>query len=136
MSVSRRKHHIADKEIPTFSCAGSRALFRIRAAIERSLTDPSLNGMHAAASAGLSVRYANKLLAERNSSLGRLIQSLRLERCRKALEDPLQAYRKVSEIAYAWGFSDMTHFGRSFRRKYGTLPSEYRRMQSKSEVSG
>jgi AraC-like DNA-binding protein len=33
----------------------------------------------------------------------------------------------VSEIAYGWGFSDMTHFGRRFKAAYGLLPSEYRR---------
>ena len=33
----------------------------------------------------------------------------------------------VSEIAYGWGFSDMTHFGRKFRAAFGLLPSEYRR---------
>lgn len=75
------------------------------------------------------MRYANKLLSERDSSLRSLIQELRLERCRKALDDPLQAHRSLSEIAYAWGFSDMTHFGRSFRKFYGMLPSDYRRLQ-------
>jgi len=114
---------------PAASSAKALALFRIRAAIERGLTDPSLNGERVATSAGVSVRYANKLLAERNSSLGRLIHTLRLERCRKALGDPLQRHRTLSEIAYAWGFSDMTHFGRSFRKAYGMLPSEYRRVQ-------
>ena len=44
---------------------------------------------------------------------------------RKALEDPLQAHRSVSEIAYGWGFSDMTHFGRRFKQAYGVLPSVY-----------
>jgi AraC-like DNA-binding protein len=37
------------------------------------------------------------------------------------------AAQTVSEIAYAWGFSDMTHFGRKFRRVYGLSPSEYRK---------
>jgi error-prone DNA polymerase len=37
----------------------------------------------------------------------RLIQARRLARCRYALEDPNQAHRTVSEIAYGWGFSDM-----------------------------
>ena len=116
---------------PQASSAKALALFRIRAAIERNLTDPSLNGEHVASVVGISVRYANKLLAERDGSLRRLIQELRLERCRKALEDPLQAHRSVSEIAYAWGFSDMSHFGRSFRKFYGMLPSDYRRWQGK-----
>jgi len=46
---------------------------------------------------------------------------MRLERCRKALEDPVQAYRSVSESAYGWGFSDMTYFGRAFYKVIWTV---------------
>jgi AraC-like DNA-binding protein len=35
----------------------------------------------------------------------------------------------VSEIAYGWGFSDMIHFGRSFRTAFGSLPGEYRKLE-------
>jgi AraC family transcriptional regulator, positive regulator of tynA and feaB len=71
---------------------------------------------------------APSLLAEEGTSIMRLVRARRLEHCRRALEDPSQAHRKVSEIAYGWGFSDMTHFGRSFRATFGSLPSEYRRL--------
>ena len=50
----------------------------------------------------------------------------------RALEDPQQALRSLSEIAYGWGFSDMTHFGRSFRKAYGMLPSVRRKLASQA----
>jgi AraC family transcriptional activator of tynA and feaB len=112
---------------PRVSSARSLALVKIRAAIEARLTDPALDARTAAAAAGVSIRYANAVLADESTSIMHLIRTRRLERCRKALEDPLQANRTVSEIAYGWGFSDMTHFGRKFRAAYGLLPSEYRR---------
>jgi hypothetical protein len=56
----------------------------------------------------------------------RLIQAKRLERCRRALEDPLQAHRTWTEIAGGWGFSNMTHFSRRFKSAYGVLPSKFR----------
>jgi AraC family transcriptional activator of tynA and feaB len=112
---------------PRISSARSLALVRLRAAIESRLTDPALDARTVAAAAGVSVRYANAVLAEESTSIMRLIQARRLARCRKALEDPLQIHRTVSEIAYSWGFLDMTHFGRKFRATYGLLPSEYRR---------
>jgi AraC-like DNA-binding protein len=112
---------------PRISSARSLALVRLRAAIESRLTDPALDARTVAAAAGVSVRYANAVLAEESTSVMRLIQARRLARCRKALEDPLQIHRTLSEIAYSWGFSDMTHFGRKFRATYGLLPSEYRR---------
>ena len=97
-------------------------------AIETRLSDPALDGEAVAAAAGVSVRYANSVLAEEGTSIARYIQKRRLERCRRALEDPQQAHRSLSEIAYGWGFSEMTHFGRSFRKAYGMLPSVYRKL--------
>ena len=107
----------------------SRSLVRVelRAVIEARLADRTLDASSVASAAGVSVRYANAVLADENTSIMQLIQARRLERCRQALEDPLQGGRTVSEIAYGWGFSDMTHFGRRFRAAYGVLPSAHRR---------
>ncbi|MDX8496583.1 helix-turn-helix domain-containing protein [Mesorhizobium sp. VK22B] len=117
-----------DRGKPRLSSARSLVLVNVRVAVEARLSDPSLDAAAVAAAAGVSVRYANTVLAEDGTSITRLIWSRRLERCRGALEDPKQAHRRLSEIAYSWGFSDMTHFGRSFRAAFGLLPSEYRRV--------
>jgi AraC family transcriptional regulator, positive regulator of tynA and feaB len=111
-----------------FSSALSVVLMNVRAAIEMRLSDAALDTATVAAAAGISVRYANAVLAREGTSIMRLIQTRRLERCRLALEDRSQSHRTLSEIAYGWGFSDMTHFSRRFKATYGVLPSEYRRM--------
>jgi AraC-like DNA-binding protein len=112
---------------PQVSSARAVVSSTVRAVVESRLHDSNLDGTMVAAAAGVSLRYVNAVLAQENSSVARLIQERRLARCRRALNDPLQAHRSVSEIAYAWGFSDMTHFGRCFRKAYGMLPREYRR---------
>jgi AraC family transcriptional regulator, positive regulator of tynA and feaB len=117
-----------DEGIARVSSARALVLVNVRAAIESRLTDPALDPATVAAAAGVSVRYANAVLSEVGTSIGQLIRTRRLERCRRALQDPSQATRRISEIAYGWGFSDMTHFGRSFREAFGSLPSEYRRL--------
>jgi AraC-like DNA-binding protein len=99
----------------------------IHAAIEARLADPALDAKTVAAAAGVSVRYANAVLAEEGTSIMRLIQTRRLARCRRALDHPLQNHRTISEIAYGWGFSDMTHFGRRFKAAFGRSPRDYRR---------
>lgn len=104
-----------DLSRPRLSSARSVVLVRVRAAIEALLTDPALDAETVAAAAGVSVRYANAVLAADDTSIMRLVQARRLERCRRALDDPGQAHRTVSEIAYGWGFSDITHFGRRFK---------------------
>ena len=111
---------------PNVSSARSLAAMRLRAVIEARLPDPSLTASSVAAAAQISVRYANSLLTRNGTSIMRLIQTRRLERCRRSLEDPLQAHRTLTEIAYCWGFSDMTHFGRRFKATYGMSPREYR----------
>lgn len=110
------------------SSARATALLRLKATIERLLIEPGLKPDRVAAEAGISVRYANALLAEEHTSIERYIAERRLERCRHALEDTTQGHRAVSEIAFKWGFSDLSHFGRRFKARYGLTPTEYRRL--------
>jgi AraC-like DNA-binding protein len=117
---------------PQISSARRLVLIRLRSAIEANLTDPALSAAAVAAAVGVSLRYANAVLASENTSIARLIQTRRLERCRQALGDGTQAHRLISDIAYRWGFSDMTHFGRRFKAAYGRLPTEYRKIHSLS----
>ena len=112
---------------PRISSARSLALLNLRAAVEARLADPALDTETVAAAAGVSVRYANAVLAQEGTSITRLIQTRRLARCRRALDDPLQGHRTISEIAYGWGFSDMTHFGRRFKAAFGSSPRDYRK---------
>jgi AraC-like DNA-binding protein len=111
----------------TLSSVRSTALFRLKAVIEARLRDPDLRPAAVAVEAGISVRYANALLSQEGMSVERYILHRRLERCRQALEDPAQAHRMIGEIAFAWGFSDLSHFGRRFRASYGMTPGDYRR---------
>jgi AraC family transcriptional activator of tynA and feaB len=115
------------KDRPALSSARATALLRLRTEIERRLPDPALDPETAAGAAGISVRYANALLAEEGLSIERLIVQRRLERCRHALSDATQAHRTIGEIAYGWGFSDLSHFTRRFKAAFGCAPSDYRR---------
>lgn len=110
----------------TLSSPRAYALQRLRTAVDCRLTDPVLTPASVAAAAGISVRYANALLAQQGTSLARFIRSLRLERCRQALEDMSQSHRTISEIAFGWGFSDQSHFSRAFSKAFGVSPREYR----------
>jgi AraC family transcriptional activator of tynA and feaB len=134
IAVSLAKTMEADR--PRVSSAKALVLLNIRSVIEARLRDPSLGAQAVADAVGVSVRYANAVLADHDTSITRLIQARRLARCRCALEDPNQAHRTVSEIAYGWGFSDMTHFGRRFKKAYGILPSEYQIIASRAARGG
>ncbi len=116
-------------------------LFRLKSVIEARLCDPDLKPAAVAAAAGISIRYANDLLAQEDFSVERYILHRRLERCRRALEDPAQRHRTIGEIAFAWGFGDLSHFARRFRAAYGCTPGDCRRCgldsgRSACEVAG
>jgi AraC family transcriptional activator of tynA and feaB len=125
--VAASIRNVIEASKPRMSSARSLAVLKVRAAIEMRLTDPYLDAAAVAEAAGISVRYANALLANQDTSIMRLAHARRMARCREALADPLQNHRTVSEIAYGWGFSDMTHFGRSFKARYDVLPRDYRK---------
>jgi AraC family transcriptional regulator, positive regulator of tynA and feaB len=114
-----------DGTTPRVSSGKAMAILQIRAAVKTRLADPTLDVQSVADAVGFSVRYANHILSSQDTSIGRLILTERLERCRQAFEDPAQSGRSVSEIAFGWGFSDLTHFGRCFKKAYGMSPSDY-----------
>jgi AraC family transcriptional regulator, positive regulator of tynA and feaB len=114
---------------PALSSARAIALLRLRTAVERHLSDPGLDPATAAAAAGISVRYANALLAEEGLSIQRLIVHRRLERCRLALSDAKQSHRTIGDIAFSWGFSDLSHFTRRFKSVFACTPGDYRKQQ-------
>jgi AraC-like DNA-binding protein len=117
----------AGKDRPAVSSGRALTLLQLRMAIENRLGEPGLDPQTAAAAAGISVRYANTLLSAQGTSLERLIVSRRLDHCRQALEDPAQANRTITDIAFGWGFHDASHFNRRFKAEFGCSPSDYRR---------
>jgi AraC family transcriptional activator of tynA and feaB len=60
-------------------------------------------------------------------SFCRWVLESRLDRCREALRDPRQATCSISEIAYRWGFNDLSHFDKVFRARFGMTPRQWRR---------
>lgn len=102
-------------------------LGRIKSAISARLPDPALNPARVAEAANVSIRYANSILAQEGTSLSRLIRDMRLARVKRILDEAPLVNVSIKEIASNWGFSDMTHFGRMFKREFGCSPREYRK---------
>jgi AraC-like DNA-binding protein len=111
---------------PTASSTRVAHLVRAKAFIAGNIHRYDLAPEHVAAAIGVSERYLRDLFSSDGVSLGRYIWAHRLERCRVTLSDPSQAHRAISEIAFAWGFNDMSHFSRFFRERAGLSPREYR----------
>jgi AraC-like DNA-binding protein len=63
-------------------------------------------------------------------TLNQYIWARRLERSRQELENPAQRGQTITQIALAWGFSNVSHFSRAFRERYECSPREVREGRS------
>lgn len=98
---------------------------RIRAFIERNLSDPTLSVQSIADAMGCSKRYVHALFAG-EQSVHAMIWETRLEKsardlCRKELLGT-----SITTIALSHGFSCPAHFSRMFKGRYGLPPRDYR----------
>jgi AraC-like DNA-binding protein len=75
---------------------------------------------------GITPRYVHMLFATDGSSFTRFMIEQRLDRAYQMLVDPRITERTISMIAFAAGFSDLSHFNRTFRRRFGRTPSDAR----------
>lgn len=100
--------------------------------IDACLPDPTLCPGKAAAAHGISIRHLHRLFKQAGTSFGDYVRARRLERCRRDLADPRLHAIPVTEIAYAWGFSDSSHFSRSFRAAFGLTARQFRAAASRA----
>ena len=71
-------------------------------------------------------RHVQTLFESDGTTFSRFLLDQRLARAHRMLSNPLLAVRTISAIAYEAGFSDLSHFNRAFRRRYGATPSDIR----------
>ncbi len=93
-------------------------------ALRQGFSDPELGLDSFAASRGLSPRLVATLLKEATGlHFKGALNELRLAEAARLLRE---SKANVSEIGYAVGFQNASHFGRAFRDRFGASPSEYR----------
>jgi AraC-like DNA-binding protein len=97
---------------------------RVCGLIKDRYADPDISPREVAAETGISLRYLQKLFTVRGSTCSHHISSLRLDHAAHLIERRalMKTGQPLSEIAYACGFRDYTHFARGFRRRFGSAP--------------
>lgn len=93
--------------------------------VSQRLGDDSLSPTSAAAALGCSVRTLHAACQREGRSFGRLLLDARLEAAEAALRSTPVLSRRVGPIAFACGFSDLSHFSRAFRARFGVAPRDY-----------
>ena len=92
----------------------------------RELHNGELNPQHVADRFGISVRTVHLRFRQIGQSFGRWILEERIRACAMALRDQNQRGLNISDIAFRWGFNDLSHFNKSFRARFDCTPAEWR----------
>ena len=93
-------------------------------AMQGHFAEPDFSAQKLAKLAGLSERYVHELLYEAGAGFTARLLELRLRKAAELLAKPEP--RRISEIAFACGFNDLSYFNRCFRRRFGLTPTAAR----------
>ncbi|WP_426435850.1 helix-turn-helix transcriptional regulator [Bradyrhizobium genosp. P] len=93
--------------------------------IEAHASHHELTAAKIAAAIGCSRAHLYRLFADRSTHVGALLRDIRLTRAHTLIET--HARRPVGLIAFDCGYSDLSAFGKAFKRRYGLSPGEYRK---------
>ena len=107
--------------------AREETLRRVREFMVAHLGDGDLTPLMAAEANRISIRYLHLLFADEGTTVARWIRDQRIARCKLDLSNRQLAGRTITQIAYGWGFNDLGHFGKVFRRSVGLSPGAFRR---------
>jgi AraC-like DNA-binding protein len=92
--------------------------------LEKRFAEPDFSAQKLAAASGLSERYVNELLFDAGASFSVRLNELRLAKAADLLARG--GSQRISEIAFACGFNDLSYFNRCFRRRFGLTPTAAR----------
>lgn len=105
---------------------------RIMKVVNDNLSNPKLSVEMLAEEVGLSRVHVHRKLKElTNLSTRDFIKNIRLQQAAALMQS--EPGLTVSEVAYAVGFSGLSHFSSSFREKYGLSPTEYMIQQKREK---
>jgi AraC-like DNA-binding protein len=113
---------------PTASEAAASALAHARLSaalnhIAAHFQEPGLNVAAVAREQSISPRYLQRLIETTGTTFTARVTELRLQRAFALLTGARDDARRISEIALQAGFSDISHFNRLFRTRFGDTPS-------------
>ena len=90
------------------------------------LDDPELTPAKVAAKAGVSVRTLHRVFQASGETFWSWIRDRRLDRCHAELTAPSLSRQSITEVAFRWGFNELSTFDRNFRKRYGASPRNVR----------
>lgn len=100
---------------------------RISRYVRDNLWDSNMDANAIAHGVNLSPRHVYEIFSDDESPLMKSVWKERLLLCRRDLAQPKLKAKTVGEIAYTWGFSNVSHFSRAFKAEFGIGPRDFRK---------
>ncbi|OLS62358.1 transcriptional regulator FeaR [Pseudomonas putida] len=94
--------------------------------VDESLQDIDLGPAYLADQLHTSVRSLYRLFEEHGESVSRYILRTRLTKVAHDLCCHTLRSQSITQIAFKWGFVDVAHFSRAFKRQFEVSPRDYR----------
>jgi AraC-like DNA-binding protein len=101
----------------------------VKADIAANLQSRDLSVTTVAKRHGITPRYLHMLFEAEGTSFSQFVLRRRLALARSMLADSRHDHLTITEVAYAAGFGDLSHFNHTFRRHYGATPRDLRKEQ-------
>ena len=96
---------------------------RIMKCVNRNLSNPDFNVEKLTVDVGISRAQLHRKMKEITGiSAGEFIRNLRMEQAARLIG---KGNVNITQVAYAVGFSNQTHFSTAFKKHYGMTPKEY-----------
>jgi AraC-like DNA-binding protein len=125
-----------DDEAAKIACNRGLAAARlesIKTDLLRCLDRSDANLSVIAARHGLSRRYVQHLFELTGTSFTSFVVEQRLMLAHRMLCEPNSQWRKISDIAAAAGFSDISYFNRAFKSRFGRTPGDVRNLRRSAD---
>jgi len=114
----------------TVTSPDEKFLVKAMEVVEKNISNPDFDIESFAAATGVSrMQLYRKFDALTNMTVKEFVRSIRLKRASQLL---LEKKMSVSEVAFATGFRDLSHFRKCFSREFGMSASEYIRRKGQA----
>lgn len=80
----------------------------------------------------ISVRKLHQLYETAPLTYGQTVMRMRIEKCADDIDEAMNDGATLTSLAAKWGFSDLSHLTRAFRRYVGAAPREYAASHARS----
>lgn len=93
------------------------------------LNDSGLTIVSAARRAGVTPKKVQRLFEPTGTTFSEFVLEQRLLLAHRLLSGPSNRHKKIGSVAQDAGFGDLSYFNRTFRKRFGMTPSEWRDAQ-------